>query len=158
MIIDSNLPLAQFKANLALALRTSELLQQGRLLWLEENERQTTDTIAEMHDEMSQIDDSADWQALASVPGHAAWAIQHRLFGRFQTMTQVAIANQTQFSAGLQQALAEWQQGSAKALSQAGNAMPVQTGLRNLLQTWGHLGDIAAEAATMISGKERPNG
>lgn len=54
-----------------------------------------------------------------------------------QDVAQTAIINQTEVSAGLRRALADWQQASALALSHRGNAMPLHSVLNDLLRAGG---------------------
>jgi len=153
MSVDTHLPLTLYKANLALWLRTAALLQEGRQRWLERGTQAVSEHIDETRAETAQLLESHDWQALAGLPGHAAWRLLNRQASDLQAITQTAIASQTNFASGLQRALAAWQQESAQALSLAGDAMPIHTSLRELVQNWNHLPVAEGEKATQDSGQ-----
>lgn len=158
MSIDTRLPLSLHKANLALWLRTTELLQQVRQQWLERGTQTVSETIEETRAETEQLLESQDWQSLVALPGHAAWRLLNRQASDFQAAAQTAISIQTSFGSGFQQALAAWQQASAQALSQAGNAMPIQTSLREFFRNWSNLPAADAEKSAKGSAKRASHG
>lgn len=137
--IDTQVPITLSKAQLALCLRTLALLQQGRQQWLDQALKTIGENMEETRTETAQLLQSEDWQALAALPGHATWRLMHRQMAGLQATVQTALSNQTQFTAGWQQALGAWQQESAKALSFAGTAMPLHASLRAFAQSWGAL-------------------
>lgn len=63
-------------------------------------------------------------------------------------MLQTAISNQSSFVADYQRVMLEWQQASVRALSTAGNAMPIHTALQGMLSTWGLPGDALPRSAS----------
>ncbi|MGT2509407.1 phasin family protein [Cupriavidus basilensis] len=139
MISDLNLSFAQYKANLALLLRTAKLLQEGRQLWLATGTERINDRISETGAELDQLIESEDWQALTALPSRTTWRLLQRQMSDLQAITEAAIGNQTAFFDGYQQAMASWQQESALALSQTASAMPIHAMWKSLLQNVGVL-------------------
>lgn len=136
MSIDTNFPFALFKANLAFGLQVTQLLQQNRQQWLDRGALSINRHIAEASYELNELKQSENWNTLITLPGHALWRVLSRQTSDLQTARETAVANQTAFTSGLQEALAQWQHDAAGALGQAGNAIPIQTTLNELLQKW----------------------
>jgi hypothetical protein len=148
MNIETNPSLTLFKANAACCLRTMELLQQVRQQRLERSTQTVSEGIDETRTETAQLLEIKDWQELATLPGHAAWRGLNREVGNVQAFAQDAIMTQTSFMSGFQQVLASWQRESAQAMSEAANAMPIHTALREFFQTWTSVPTPAAEKST----------
>lgn len=145
MQADSDFLFNLYKANLALCLKTQALLQAGRQQWLEMGARCVGAGIEDIQAEVERLGQSGDWQALAALPADAVWRELQRSVGNLQEAAQVAIQNQTAFTAGYQHALGDWQQASAQAISAAGNAMPIHALLKEQLQALGAPGLAAGE-------------
>lgn len=155
MSFDHDLPLALYKANLEFYLKTGKLLQESGQGWLDIGTRAFGDGIAEASAEVDQLIKSGDWQALAALPHDAYWRQLQQRFGDSQAIAQIAISHQTQFFAGLQEALKVWQEESAEILGASGNAFPLEAGFEELLQPWNTL--VAAQPkATPSAAKKTP--
>lgn len=149
MNIDANLPLSLHKANVALWLRTTQLLQESGQLWLERGSQVVDDNLEEARSCVDQLRESEDWQALAALPGRVAWRVLSQQVGSLQAAAETTLSVQMAFASGWQQALATWQKESAHALTRADDAMPIQTSLRALLRGWSGL----SEAPTAPAGR-----
>jgi len=155
--VDTQLPLHLTKAQLAFWLSTTALLQDGRQRWLEHATKTIGENIEETQAVASQLHSCEDWQALAALPGHAAWRLMNRQMGGLQAIAQTALSNQAQWGTGWQQALAAWQQASAQALSLAGNAMPLHASLNEFVKLWRPLPAAAAESVNKATAKGKAN-
>lgn len=136
MSTDSNLPLALYKANLALHLRLTALLQENGQQWLELASRAFGDGIAETSDDMQSLLQAKDWQGLASLPAESFWRQVQQRFGDAQATTQVAVNSQTALISGLQDAIQTWQKDTTEALGDTGTAAPLDA-FAGLLQQMG---------------------
>ena len=134
MTQDQNLPLALLRAQSTFWLRTGELMQENRARWLALAEREQHDDATEVHTEADESAPAADWQTLAALPMNAQWRVLKQAVAMAQGLTLTAIQNQTAFSAGMQQALAQWQTETAQALSDSRNAMPISGAMKDLLR------------------------
>ena len=161
MSTDANLSPTLYEANLALWLRTMQLLQQGSEQCLEQGTRAVHKSIEEISGQVDQLRSRQDWQSVAALPNEAAWRVLNRQLDGMQATIQTGIAIQTVFSSGVRQAFAKWQQESAVALRQAGNACPLTTRIREFVQKWGRLpapSTPQAARAPKAAGKEAFNG
>lgn len=157
MSFDHDLPLMLYKANLEFYLKTGKLLQESGQQWLEIGTRAFGDGIAESNAEVDQLIRSGDWQTLAALPHDAYWRQFQQRFGDSQAITQIAISNQAQFFAGLQEALHTWQEESAAALGTAGHALPLNASFEDLFQQWDKaLANTTPTAATKTAPKKPP--
>lgn len=146
--------LALVKANLGFGLRAAQLLEESRRRWLATGSQLLDQDIDETAAELAQLHEAADWPSLVDLPARAAWRLLNREVEAWQGAARAAISNQTALLAGGQQALAQWQRESAAAFTTARNAMPVQSGLRELLLGWAQA--PAAVHATAGARPERP--
>ncbi len=157
MSFDHDLPLALYKANLEFYLKTGKLLQESGQGWLDIGTRAFGDGIAEASAEVDQLIKSGDWQALAALPHDAYWRQLQQRFGDSQAIAQIAISHQTQFFAGLQEALQAWQEESAEILGTSGHAFPLDTSaFEELLQSWPTLAAAAPKATPGAAKKTQP--
>ncbi|AKC87104.1 phasin family protein [Pseudoxanthomonas suwonensis] len=118
------LPLALYQANVNLQARLAELAQDSSRHWLELGQRLVNDGIVEGSAELQEILYTQDWQKLASVPADAFWRQLQQRFGDQQAAAQIAVAAQSAFTQGLQDALLEWQRDTFAALDEAGLPLP----------------------------------
>ncbi len=156
MSFDHDLPLTLYKANLEFYLKTGKLLQESGQRWLEIGTRAFGDGIAESRAEVDQLIRSGDWQALAALPQDAYWRQLQQRFGDSQAVAQIAISNQTQFFAGLQEALQTWQEESAAALGVATHALPLNATIEDLLQQWDTLSAPLLKTVPAVAAKKQP--
>jgi hypothetical protein len=116
----TTLPLALYQANLDLQQRIGELLQSGGRHWLELGQRLASDGIVGDSAGLQDLIASGDWQKLAALPADTFWRQVQQRFGDQQAAAQIAVAAQSGFTHGLQEALARWQHETIAALDQAG--------------------------------------
>jgi len=146
------LPLALYQANAALQARLGQLLQASGQHWLELGQRLFQDGLADARagqDQLSRA--SGDWQALAALPAEAFWRQLQQRFGDQQAATQVAVAAQTAFARGLQEALQAWQEDTVQALEAAGLALPLSGDWAALFAHWPPPPGRASQAAASAS-------
>lgn len=104
-----NFPVNLYKTNLELQLRIMQLLQDNRQHWLEAAQQQNTAAIAKTQAEIEDLSQASDLQSLVTMPTDTAGHLFQSYLSSIQTMNEIAIKSQTDFSAGLQQALQDWQ-------------------------------------------------
>lgn len=132
------LPLALAQANYGLQARIAEAAQSGGQHWYDLVQRLVSDGIVEGSTELQDLLHSQDWHKLMSMPTDAYWRQLQQRFGDQQAATQIAVAAQTSFALGLQDALAAWQRETIAALDQAGLATPaLDPGWAQLFAGWG---------------------
>lgn len=136
------------KANLDLWLKTCQLWQQGRHQWLALDEKIVTDQIEETQAQREQLSEAASWQDMMSLPSDAMWRRVYTRLDEMQVASSLFLSSRAAFSSEYQQALAEWQKASARALNEVGNAMPVQAMFKDFWRSFGALGLSATKAAT----------
>ena len=121
MNVNSKTPMALYKANLELVLRIGALLQENRQRWMQTGATGTNEAIQRTLAETERMLTTSDWTALSAMPGEEFWKSMRGGAGPLQGTIEAAVRSQSEFSEGLKQAFAEWQQQSADALG--GNAM-----------------------------------
>jgi hypothetical protein len=114
------LPIALYRANLALQARIGELVQAGGRHWLEYGQRLLDDGLVENQAELKQILHAQDWQKLAALPADTFWRQMQQRFGDQQAAAQIAVATQSAFARDLQDAFIRWQHEVIEAMDQAG--------------------------------------
>lgn len=132
-------PLAAFglaKANIELSLRTGRLLQEYAQQWLELASRAGKDGLAESDAEIADLSRTPDWPSLASLPTESFWRQIQQRYGDLEAAAQIAVAAQTTFAHGLQQALHDWQTSAAAVVG--GNAFPAESAqpFDDILKYW----------------------
>ena len=70
------------------------------------------------------------------MPGEAFWRQWQQRLGDAQATTQVAVATQTAFARGLQEAVREWQMETTRALGGTAGATSVPNTWNDLMKTW----------------------
>ncbi len=120
MNMNSKTPMALYKANLELVLRIGALLQENRQRWMQTGATGTNEAIQRTLAETERMLTTSDWKALSAMPGEEFWKSVRGGAGPLQGTIEAAARSQAEFSEGLKQAFAEWQQQSADALG--GNA------------------------------------
>lgn len=158
----ANLPLALYKAQLALGMQTLSLFKTARQRWFELGADLLADDIARTESALSDLRRVEDWQALAVLLPNAFWQASQRGVDLMQGVVQTAVKNQTTIATDLQRAMLAWQQASVQALSAAGNAMPVHTTLQNMLSALGMPADAfvnpVAVPPAAVSARSKGNG
>ncbi|MBO9717388.1 MAG: phasin family protein [Pseudoxanthomonas sp.] len=116
----ATLPIALYKANVALQVRIGELVQAGSRHWFDFGQRLLNDGLVENQAELQQILRAQDWQKLAALPADTFWRQVQQRFGDQQAAAQIAVATQSAFARDLQDALVSWQHEMIEAMDEAG--------------------------------------
>lgn len=116
MSTNTDMPLELYKANLKLALRTNKLLKETSQRWLDTFEHVVDESISNSQEQIDKLSLDGDWQSLASLPSENLVHALQQGAGDAQAASQVAIANQTKFITGIQDALRLWQHDTTQAL------------------------------------------
>ena len=137
---DESLFFNLYKANLDLWFKFCQISQQGRHQMLELDERIISDSIEGTRAARELLSDTRNWQELAALPGDIWWRGLYSRFDEIQLATELFLKRHTKVTSECQQALADWQKASAGALKEAGNAMPLQSVLKDYWRNLGALG------------------
>lgn len=148
----ANLPLALQKAQVAFGLQTLGLLKATRQRWYELGADLLAEDVARTESALADLRSVEDWNAFAALLPNAFWQTSQRAVHVLQGVLQTAISNQSGLAADYQRIMLEWQQASVRALSTAGNAMPIHTALQGMLSALGAPHDAFVRSATV-----RPN-
>lgn len=133
MTVDANLPKELYKANMQLWMSMGLLLQEVRQHWLDLGDKAGSDAVEETRAKMDELASAADWQGLTNLPGTAVWRSVQKRMGDMQAYTETAMAEQTRFATGLQQAMMEWQQATTRAIAGAGPSMAFTQPMRGMM-------------------------
>ena len=129
MSTQTQVPFELYKANLQFALRTNKLLKECGKRWLDTVDQAADESIAESQQEIDKLSAGDDWQSLASVPGETFLRLMQLGALDAQSAAQTAIANQTRFLTGLQDAFLIWQRETSKALGGVDGATSFNTSM-----------------------------
>ena len=154
----ANVPLALQKAQVKFALQTLGLLKATRQRWYELGADLLAADVARTESALADLQSVEDWNAFAALLPNAFWQASQRTMDVLQGVLQTAISNQSSFVADYQRVMLEWQQASVRALSTAGNAMPIHTALQEMLSAWGVPSDVLLRSATGRSNPVRAPG
>jgi hypothetical protein len=139
MSIDTNLPMELYKANVQLWMQMNLLLQETRQQWADLGDKTLNDDVDETRAELDELAKATDWKELTNLPGSAIWHHMQKRVGDLQACTETAIAEQTRFASGLQQALANWQKSTTQAFTEAGKSLPMAIPLKGTVPDFGAL-------------------
>ncbi|PLC53189.1 hypothetical protein CR155_12905 [Pollutimonas nitritireducens] len=113
-----------YKTNLELQLRILQLLQDSRRRWLEAAQQRNTDAMATTKTEIEGLSQVVNLQSFGTLPADTVGRLFQAGMSSTQTMNKIAIKNQTEFTAGLQQALQDWQKVVTQLLGSSANFAP----------------------------------
>lgn len=147
----ANLPLALYKAHLALGLHMLGQLKTARQRWYELGAQLVADDVARTEAAQADLQRAQDWQAAAAMLPDTFWQAQQRGMHVMQCVMQTALANQANFAAESQRAMLAWQQAVVQALNTTGNAMPMQTTLQGMLSAFGAPADVFIKPAPLTA-------
>lgn len=134
MTHDPSLPLTLQRAQMALWMRTGELLQDNGNRWLTLAQRLLDRGACEARAEASDTADAAGGAAPDALPMAAGWRLLNDGLCNARDMTLTVFSSQAVLDAGLRRALAQWQVDSAQALSTSRNRMPFNSAFTDLMQ------------------------
>jgi uncharacterized membrane protein YeiB len=130
------IPLHLLKAQLELQLHLGRLLQESGQQWLDHAARTGPERIAETGNEIEGVQQTSNWQELATLPAQAFWRHAHLRMGHAQALVQTAVASQMTLAQGMQQAVRDWQQQVAATLGGAQGAADTAVPWSDLLARW----------------------
>ncbi len=122
-----------YKANVELQLRITRLLQEGGHRWLESVQKSNMRSMEQTTAEIEGLLQTGNWQSLATLPADTFWRLFQHGVNDSQTINQLAIQNQTEFTTGLQAALEAWQKSVIGVASNTSAAVPVM----DIFKQWG---------------------
>ncbi len=128
------LPLELYKANNGLQLRITRLLQESSHAWLEAAQQSSAAGMTETAARIESLSNSADWQALVTLPSGVFWRVFQEQLNGARATHQVTMRNQAAFVNGLQQALGSWQEAVSDAFAEAAGTAPFADALRQWAQ------------------------
>lgn len=134
-------PFALYKANLELALRIGQLLNENRKQWARQGLAGVDQAIGRTLDESKRTLAGVDWTRLAGLPVEGAWntlnwdALKPDV-GTLKSSIDEVIAQQSDFASGLQEAVEAWQRQCGEAVREAGLALPTTTGFEDFLKVF----------------------
>ncbi|QFY78784.1 phasin family protein [Alcaligenes faecalis] len=142
------LPLDLYKANVELQLRITRLLQEGGHRWLESVQKSSMRSMEQTTAEIEGLLQTGNWQSLATLPADTFWRLFQHGVNDSQTVNQLAIQNQTEFTSGLQEALEAWQKSVMTVVSNTSAAVPMM----DIFKQWGAPWANAASASDTKKG------
>lgn len=142
------LPLDLYKANVELQLRITRLLQAGGHRWLESVQKSSMRSMEQTTAEIEGLLQTGNWQSLATLPADTFWRLFQHGVNDSQTINELAIQNQTEFTNGLQEALEAWQKSVMGVVSNTSAAVPVM----DIFKQWGAPWANAASASDTKNG------
>lgn len=154
MSIDAQLFVDAFKAQMALGLNATLLLQESRQRWLEQASSTAAENIAVMRTASEQVLDAQDWRELLGRSGSTAWRLMDRQLAGVQSIVQTMIINQSEATADWQRSVTNWQRDCAVALGAAADSQPKLAAMSDWVQLWGKwVGSALAQGHEATAGK-----
>ncbi|MFC2589416.1 MAG: hypothetical protein ACFNZS_05505 [Ottowia sp.] len=117
---DKTISLDLYKANAALQLRLTRLLQESGHHWLQSMQQTSAEGLAETSAKIEGLLQSASWQTLATLPSESFWRLLRASDAK--TAQQIALQNQAAFTQGVQQALQAWQEEITRIMAAASDS------------------------------------
>ena len=112
----NDIPFELYKANLQFALRTNKLLKECGQHWVNAFGHAAGEQVTATQEQIERVSQNADWHSLATIPGETLLGLMRANTGNEPSMVKTAVANQTRFLSGLQEAFSLWQHDSVKAM------------------------------------------
>lgn len=91
--MNSELPIQLYKANAELQLQITRLLQESGHHWLEAMQQLSAGSMLETTSRIQNLQQAADWQALATLPTEVFWRLSQGRMGDAQAVGQAAVKN-----------------------------------------------------------------
>ncbi len=145
MSADTKTPLALYKANLELVMRLGALLQENRRNWTRLGLSHADEALTRTLSQTERLLTSNDWTSLAALPGDAFWKSLQAEASQTQGTVGAAVANQSSFMTGMQEAFAAWQQQCADAMQGAAK-LPTGASFEEFVKAFRTAGGQPAEA------------
>ncbi|MCR6700399.1 MAG: hypothetical protein NVV68_04200 [Dokdonella sp.] len=141
MTTNTPTPFALYKANLELALRIGQLLNENRKQWARQGLAGVDQAVGRTLDESERAMAGVDWTRLAGLPVEGVWntlnwdALKPDV-GTLKSSIDEVIAQQSSFASGLHEAVEAWQRQCGEAVREAGLALPTTTGFEDFLKVF----------------------
>ena len=134
--MNSELPIQLYKANAELQLQITRLLQESGHHWLEAMQQLSAGSMLETTSRIQNLQQAADWQALATLPTEVFWRLCQGRMGDTQAVGQAAAKSQAAFADGLRQSLSVWQASVSEAFGASGDTASFAQLCQQWAQPW----------------------
>ena len=134
--MNSELPIQLYKANAELQLQITRLLQESGHHWLEAMQQLSAGSMLETTSRIQNLQQAADWQALATLPTEVFWRLCQGRMGDTQAVGQAAAKSQAAFADGLRQSLSVWQASVSEAFGASGDTASFSQLCQQWAQPW----------------------
>ena len=134
--MNSELPIQLYKANAELQLQITRLLQESGHHWLEAMQQLSAGSMLETTSRIQNLQQAADWQALATLPSEVFWRLCQGRMGDTQAVGQAAAKSQAAFADGLRQSLSVWQASVSEAFGASGDTASFAQLCQQWAQPW----------------------
>ena len=98
--MNNELPIQLYKANAELQLQITRLLQESGHHWLEAMQQLSAGGVLETTSRIQNLQQAADWQALATLPSEVFWRLCQGRMGDTQAVGQAAERHHAHHRAG----------------------------------------------------------
>lgn len=116
----TELPVALWRANLALQSRIAGLLQESSREWLGLGTQAAGESAAEWRADVEALARGGDWHALAALPIESFWRQAEQRMADGHALVQASVNAQQAFAKGLVEALQAWRRDTAEAIGDTG--------------------------------------
>ena len=134
--MNSELPIQLYKANAELQLQITRLLQESGHHWLEAMQQLSAGSMLETTSRIQNLQQAADWQALATLPSEVFWRLCQGRMGDAQAVGQAAAKSQAAFADGLRQSFSVWQVSVSEAFGASGDTASFAQLCQQWAQPW----------------------
>ena len=134
--MNNELPIQLYKANAELQLQITRLLQDSGHHWLEAMQQLSAGSMLETTSRIQNLQQAADWQALATLPSEVFWRLCQGRMGDTQAVGQAAAKSQAAFADGLRQSLSVWQASVSEAFGASGDTASFSQLCQQWAQPW----------------------
>ena len=134
--MNNELPIQLYKANAELQLQITRLLQESGHHWLEAMQQLSAGSMLETTSRIQNLQQAADWQALATLPSEVFWRLCQGRMGDTQAVGQAAAKSQAAFADGLRQSLSAWQASVSEAFGASGDTASFAQLCQQWAQPW----------------------
>jgi len=134
--MNSELPIQLYKANAELQLQITRLLQESGHHWFEAMQQLSAGGVLETTSRIQNLQQAADWQALATLPTEVFWRLSQGRMGDTQAVGQAAAKSQAVFADGLRQSLSAWQASVSEVFGASGGTASFAQFCQQWTQPW----------------------
>ena len=134
--MNNELPIQLYKANAELQLQITRLLQESGHHWFEAMQQLSAGGVLETTSRIQNLQQAADWQALATLPSEVFWRLCQGRMGDTQAVGQAAAKSQAAFADGLREALTTWQASVSEVFGASGGTASFAQLCQQWAQPW----------------------